>query len=110
MSTKETWAKRVRRQESSGRTVKEFAAEIGVNANTLSHWKWKLGREAGSKGAGHGEASSTFVEVTSMAASSWWHDGERIELVVDDRHLVRVPDGFDAETLRRVLEVVDGRR
>jgi len=28
-----------------------------------------------------------------------------IELVVDDHLVVRVPDGFDSETLRRVLAV-----
>jgi len=47
------------------------------------------------------------VEVTASAAS-WWDHEERIEVVVDRRR-IRVPDGFEAETLRRVLDVLEGR-
>ena len=39
------WAKRVERWKDSGLTAKEFAAETGLNASTLSYWKWRLGVE-----------------------------------------------------------------
>ena len=39
---REVWAKRVEQLADSGLTAKEFAAEIGVNANTLAGWKWRL--------------------------------------------------------------------
>ena len=45
---REVWAKRVERLGDSGLTAKEFAAEIGVNANTLAGWRWRLG----SRGSG----------------------------------------------------------
>ncbi|HTP26949.1 MAG TPA: hypothetical protein VMK12_15010 [Anaeromyxobacteraceae bacterium] len=46
--TREVWAKRVERLADSGLTAREFAAEIGVNANTLAGWRWRLrSREGG---------------------------------------------------------------
>src|SRR5512143_3004069 len=39
---REVWAKRVERLVDSGLTAKEYAAEIGVNANTLAGWRWRL--------------------------------------------------------------------
>lgn len=43
------WAKRVERWCESGLTAQEYAAEIGVNANTLQHWGWRLRNDAGEK-------------------------------------------------------------
>jgi len=111
-TVRETWAKRVRRLEESELTAAEFAAELGVNANTLSHWRWRLRKEAGTttgrRRSKARPAKTTFVEV-APAASSWWSSTERVEVVLDERHVVRVPDGFDPETLRQVLEVVRAR-
>ena len=45
--TREVWAKRVERLADSGLTAKEFAAEIGVNANTLAGWRWRLAAKPG---------------------------------------------------------------
>ena len=44
---------------------------------------------------------ATFVEV-SPPTSSWWTRSERVEVVVGERHVIRVPDGFDSDTLRDV--------
>ena len=40
--TREVWEKRVARWRESGLTAKEFAAEVGVNAQTLGYWGWRL--------------------------------------------------------------------
>ena len=114
-TSREVWAKRVQRWQDSDLTAAEFAAEIGVNPKTLSYWKWKLRRDGGqpqerSKSASATSKRSTprksqrrvkFVEVTPAAVT-----GQRIELVVDAGVVIRVPDGFEAETLRRVLQTV----
>jgi hypothetical protein len=42
-STREEWAKRVRRWKQSGLAAREFEAWTGINARTLSYWKWRLG-------------------------------------------------------------------
>jgi hypothetical protein len=107
--SREVWAPRVARWVESGLTAAEFASEVGVNARTLVYWKWKLGKEGSvlarvaSKPASDERLS--FVEVSaSMIAPS-----APIELVLGDLN-VRVPDGFSAETLRGVLEVVRDAR
>jgi transposase-like protein len=46
--TREVWTKRVERLADSGLTAKEFAEEIGVNANTLAGWRWRLSSRQGS--------------------------------------------------------------
>lgn len=106
---REIWAKRVERWKSTDLTAKEFAAEIGVNAGTLAHWKWVLGKSSKSPGrtrtrpAQPARPSVSFAEVmplTAIAASD-----QSIELVVDGV-VVRVGHAFDENTLRRVLHVV----
>jgi DNA-binding transcriptional regulator YiaG len=44
---REVWEKRVARWRESGLKAKEFACEVGVNANTLAHWAWRLDQPAG---------------------------------------------------------------
>lgn len=118
-ASKDTWSKRVQRWSDSDLSATEFASEIGVNARTLRFWKWKLGKEQGKKATGsaankattkrarrHPKKKMTFVEVAPPPS---WTPGARLEVVLSDRVSVRVPDGFDADTLRRVLEVVGDR-
>lgn len=50
-ASRETWAKRVERWKDSGLTAREFAAELGINAGALSHWKYQLGKEAKAESA-----------------------------------------------------------
>ena len=41
--THREWARLVRQWQRSGKTARAFGDERGVNANTLSCWKWQLG-------------------------------------------------------------------
>ena len=41
-ASRETWAKRVERWTDSGLTAKEYAAELGIKAHSLTWWKWRL--------------------------------------------------------------------
>lgn len=47
----------------------------------------------------------TFVELVPQLAQSI---DTRLELIVGE-HVVKIPTGFDEETLRRLLAVMDGR-
>ena len=49
-TSREEWAKRVERWGDSGLTAKEYAAEIGIKAHTLSWWKWRLSSGAPAQG------------------------------------------------------------
>src|SRR5690349_21110962 len=66
---REVWAKRVERLADSGLTAKEYAAEIGVNANTLAGWRWRLrGGRDGDAAAGQaaGEVPPVGVAQTKV--------------------------------------------
>ena len=84
-------------------TARRFAAEIGVNANSLANWKWKL---ESSKGAtGHAPA---FVEVTEAVLSKAAAAVPGLEVVCGGL-TVRVPREFDGDALVRLLDVLEGR-
>lgn len=116
-TSRDTWAKRVERWKDSGLTAKEFAAELGVNAHSLSWWKWRLSSEATTPKSGRSGRRSTrrstqvattpvtFVEVTTAAAIT-----EPLEIVLPSSVRIRVPSAFDAATLGRLLDVLEQRR
>jgi transposase len=111
-AAREEWAQRVARWEESGLTARAFAEEAGLSAQTLSYWKWKLKRDEGARSEKPAAsqrrtalARSTepmFVEVTTPAARA----SGALEIVVRDEVAVRVPVGFDEDTLARVLRLV----
>lgn len=112
-ATRQDWEKRVERWKDSGLTAREYAAEIGVNTNTLQHWGWKLKTEATDqpqKPARRRRPSKkranervTFVELAHETPSA-----SPFELVVG-KVVVRIPPSFDAEALNRLLSVAESR-
>jgi hypothetical protein len=98
-----TWAKRVERWGASGLSAAEFALEIGVNARTLTYWKWKLGKAEPRLAAPKPE----FVEVVAPAFPLT--SGDALEVVLVGGVVIRVPARFDAEALRRVVVALEAR-
>jgi transposase-like protein len=117
--SREVWAKRVERLADSGLTLKEFAAEIGVNANTLAGWRWRIQR---AKGTGTDVAAPAsppppFLEFVAPPADEIRSEckpepectAEPFELVLEDGHRIRVPVRFDPTALRRLVDVLEAR-
>lgn len=97
----------------SGLTASEYAAETGLNAHTLSWWKWRLGagaehtprpRSRRARAVTTTAAPLTFVEVTPPTPT------EPFELILPTSIRIRVPPAFDAATLGRLLDVLEQRR
>jgi len=112
--SREEWAKRVERWRDSGLTTAQFAAELGINPHSLTYWAWTLKREAGCQKrtwpnktgkqvvARKGAApSAPFVEVKSHTPRA------QFELEIRGGRRLRIPDGFDAQQLRSLLEVLE---
>ena len=96
-ATREQWAKRVEQWKRSGLTAARFASRHGLSPRSLTWWKWRLGRVA--------EKTPPVVEVVALARG-----GEApFEVVVDERLHVRVPAGFDAGELRRLVAALEER-
>jgi hypothetical protein len=118
------WAKRVERWRDSGLTAKEFAAETGLNASTLSYWKWRLsaGRDRNQASADTGGSvrgasgrrrkastpAAQFVEVSPIAGTP--SSAAMLEVVLRDGTVVRVPADFDETTLGRVVRTLEAAR
>ena len=109
------WARRVQGWQESGLTADEYGAQLGVKARTLTYWKWLLRKEAQGEPRvwprKKKERPSTpttpetpkFVEIRTGPV-----DG-RITLELRDGRRVLIPDSFDADGLRRLLTVLEGK-
>ena len=105
MTARDKWRAHVRRWKESGLTRDEFAAQAGLNGGTLAYWKWRLDKEGAPKRTAKKSAAPKFIELPPMTGWSPEY-AERIELVLTDGVVVRVPTSFDDESLRRVLGVL----
>ena len=103
MTTQERWRAHVDAWKSSGLSCRAYAAKAGINQRTLTWWKSKLA------GAGAtGPTPASFVEVTEQLAAPAADVGV-IELDVGGVHVL-VRGRVEAETLARVLDVLEARR
>jgi len=108
---RQEWAARVDRWRRSGLTARRFAASIGVNAATLSHWAWRLNRESRDqprqavtrRAAAGGVAATRFIELVPGRSEE-----RRFEIELVDGRRVRVAADFDAPGLRRLLALLGG--
>ena len=98
------WAERVRQWRRSGLTAQAFARVAGVNANSLTHWAWRLGRErrAGAPVAAGAPPAAALVEITTAS-----NRDERFELELGSGRRLRIPDTFNAAALQRLLAVLE---
>jgi transposase-like protein len=104
------WKKRVEGLEASGRSCREYAKQIGVNAQTLAGWRWKL-RQRGSTldSRPAPETTCELVDVTRQVAAALARETGVIEVEVGSV-VVRVRGEVDGKMLARVLRAVGGRR
>jgi hypothetical protein len=113
---REVWVHRIERWRESGLSAREFAARHGFKATTLNHWSWRLrqeqAREASPRsprshrppnGAIAPLAPLSFIEVQATPTE------ERFELELTDGRRLRIPTGFEASALQRLLGVLEVR-
>lgn len=83
----------------SGETVSRFASELGVDRRRVSRWVARLD---------DGTRAVRFVPVRVTEAPRESRGGP-IEIELTPGRCLRVPPGFAADDLRRVLAVLEGR-
>jgi len=84
----------------SGEGLGAFAKRYGINRRRLGRWAGELGPKA--------EETVAFHPVRLVAAARPAQGGEPIEIELGEGVRVRVPGGFAAEDLERVLGVLAG--
>jgi hypothetical protein len=107
-TSREEWRKRVERWKDSGLTAQQYASELGIKASTLQYWKHKLGkpelmpgRKPGRAAQAHGLPS--LIELQPIMAAS----SAAFELELGSGRRLRIPVGFDASALERLLTVLE---
>jgi transposase-like protein len=106
-TSREEWCKRVERWKESGLTAEQYAAELGINPRTLQFWQYKLRRASGASkphaGVKRGARKEPLplVEVHSTVT-----DANGFELELGGSKRLRIPSGFNAAALERLLIVL----
>jgi hypothetical protein len=106
-TSREEWRKRVERWKDSGLTAQQYAAELGIKASTLQFWKYTLSKPAPEQRpkparARESDARLPLVELQAVVMAST----SMFELELNGGRRLRIPSGFDAPSLERLLEVV----
>lgn len=123
LSLERAWRKRMRQQERSGLTIRQFCQQEGLVDHQFSWWRSELKRRAvKSRGRTKNRTKSTKpaqrkqtikrsattaagflpVHVESSLAGS-----PSVEIVLDQPPRIRVTRGFDAALLREVMLAVE---
>jgi transposase len=105
MATRAEWAGRVARWEASGLSAAAFAARERIDAKRLVWWRWKLRSTPPASSA----AAIDFLPVRVLDAQpARPSPAGPIEIALPNGRVVRVPAGFDAADLERVLAIASG--
>ena len=92
------WRAHVEAWESSGLSLRAYALREGLGVGNLAAWKRRL-RPAG-------VARTSFVPVIVEGPV---RRAEGLELVLGDGLVLRIPAGFDEDTLARVIRALGAR-
>jgi transposase-like protein len=103
------WLDLMRRWHASQLSVREFCACYGVSEANFYLWRRVL-RERGllsdqpapTQGARQGPARPAFVKLTVDAQTA-----AAVEVVLSERRLLRVRPGFDPDTLRQLVRLLE---
>jgi hypothetical protein len=105
-STREQWEQRIRKWQRSGMDAASFAAREGLTPERLMWWRWHLGFGPRAK---RSSRPPQFVEVVLAGVAeekSAAPEGSELEVLVGKRRVLVRP-GFDAQSLRQVLAVLE---
>jgi transposase-like protein len=90
----------LRRRERRGLTWAELSAETGVPRSTLRWWDRRFRDEGRDEG-------SRFVRLDVKPEASPIASGAPLEVVARSGHRVLVRSGFDPDSLRQILAILD---
>ena len=104
---RDEWRKLVREWESSSETAEDFCDRHDLGLSTFRWWRWRLAQdEAGDSAPVTRSDSAPWVELSSIelpAADGSPPVATDLTLVLGEGIEIRVPVGFDAPTLERLI-------
>ena len=99
------WRRQFSRHKSSGTSVVDFCKRRGLPVHQFYWWKRRLSSLDVQDGASQAEDEPAFIPVRLPVFSAG-----SIEVVHPGGCVVRVPAGFDTDSLRRVLDTLSAPR
>lgn len=100
------WRRAVGRWRRSGLSAAAFCRREDLPPSSFSYWQRKLSTESPEES----EGSANLVPVEVVASSSLALEGTVFEVLLRSGHVLRVPAGFDVESLRALVAVLEDRR
>ena len=94
------WRRQVQKQKASGLSVREFCEQKGLVESAFYYWRREI-EQRNREGSGVGKSAFLPIEVEAPAHES------AIEVALASGYVVRVRGGFDADTLRQLLAVLE---
>ena len=123
LSLERAWRKRMRQQERSGLTIRQFCQQEGLVDHQFSWWRSELKRRAGksrgtnknrTKSANPAERKQTVPRSAKSAGrflpvhvEPSLTGSPAVEIVLGQPPRIRVTRGFDAELLREVMRAAE---
>lgn len=108
------WRQAIRRQRQSGLTVSHFCATEGLKVWSFHWWRRELAKrdreKPASKPAAKPKHVPSFVPVQLVSERAEQHNSGTIEVVLTSGQRVRIPAGFDHQTLASVLGILETQR
>jgi transposase-like protein len=101
---REAWARLVAQWEASGESARKFGSGVGTGAATLYRWRRELRRTETARAPAL--ALAKLVEVQPLVRTT----DDRFEVRLVDGRSVGVPPSFDADSLGRLLRVLEAAR
>ena len=94
------WRRWIGEWQASGLSVRAFWVRRGLASPSFYHWRRVLERRPAE------QAAFVPVQIVAEAVPAL---ATALEVVLTDGRVVRVAPGFDAATLRQLLDVLEGR-
>ncbi len=106
------WADAILRREQSGLTIREFCRQEGMTESTYQFWRrelkkrgWNGRSPAAQETSSDGNAAFAAVAIDMNETLS----DSAIEILMGNHCRIRVPRGFDRQSLVDVLAVLESR-
>lgn len=106
--SREEWRQLIRQWESSSETAEGFCERHDLGLSTFRWWRWFLRQGSGEAWGPRQEPCEAWVEVTpvSLPPSAQESGASDLRLVLGEGITIRVPVGFDAPTLERLIQTL----
>jgi hypothetical protein len=103
------WRSRLQRWAKSGLGPGDFAKQEGVSVSTLYRWARRLALGPVRRGRGRPRVQPSVIPVVVKPdASPLLGPTPQLEVLLRSGDVIRVPRGFDDDTLVRVVRVLGG--